>query len=488
MPDKTTLGISDTFREYIEALVEEVVINGEPFEAQKKWLRKNSEAEGVDYAALEQNLVDFFEVMEEWKKQKSKSSQIATQMLAKECYLSEETQKKLFENKTLEIPDDQLYPIRKDGKWGYMNSKGDIIFMVEADVEHAYGFKENLARVCFKGNHEGFIDKSGKLFIGFEFDRVSDFLNGHSIVVLYGQCGVIDKKGKWVMEPRYTDIKQPFPNMFICDGCIYDIDGQEIELPESVEEFGDVSEGLLSLEQYDYDNDSEKWGFVNTNGEVVIEPYFDKLDNWGFHEGLCAVRVKRKWGFIDRTGKMVIKKQFDEASHFRNGVAIVRKDGKYGVIDKTGKVLFDSNNKINKYHSFDGVDFGIIEDGSNSILVDKTGSKIKVLPRCRIHTNEFGVAEIDICDEHYNHKSGLLNSKGEQVVPCKYEDLRLISDSLASVKMKGKYGLIDTNDCVILEPQYDYIYAYDYGDLLIVSKNGKEGYIDKTGKVIYMES
>ena len=48
-----TNGISDTFRQFIEALVEEVVINGEPFDAQKKWLRKHSEAEGLNYDTVE---------------------------------------------------------------------------------------------------------------------------------------------------------------------------------------------------------------------------------------------------------------------------------------------------------------------------------------------------------------------------------------------------------------------------------------------------
>ena len=89
MQDKTTLGISVTFREYIEALAEEVVINGEPFEAQKKWLRKNSENEGVNYAALERNLTDFFVSMEDWKVLKSTSSQIAAKLLARDCYLDE---------------------------------------------------------------------------------------------------------------------------------------------------------------------------------------------------------------------------------------------------------------------------------------------------------------------------------------------------------------------------------------------------------------
>jgi hypothetical protein len=96
MPDKTTIGVSDTFREYIEALVEEVVINSEPFEAQKKWLRKNSEAEGLDYVSFEKNLEDLFQIIEEWRASQSKSCQIAMKMLAKDCFLSEDVIEKLL--------------------------------------------------------------------------------------------------------------------------------------------------------------------------------------------------------------------------------------------------------------------------------------------------------------------------------------------------------------------------------------------------------
>jgi len=96
MQDKTTLGISNTFRQFIEALVEEVAINGEPFDAQKKWLRKHSEAERLDYINLEQNLEDLFQIIEEWRTDQSKSSQIAMKTLAKDCYLSEEEIQKLL--------------------------------------------------------------------------------------------------------------------------------------------------------------------------------------------------------------------------------------------------------------------------------------------------------------------------------------------------------------------------------------------------------
>ena len=93
-----TDGISDTFREYIAELVKEVVFNGESFDAQKKWLRKNSEAEGVSYEAVESNLNDLFEAIKELEGNESKFIERSVRLLAKECYLSEDLLNKLIDN------------------------------------------------------------------------------------------------------------------------------------------------------------------------------------------------------------------------------------------------------------------------------------------------------------------------------------------------------------------------------------------------------
>lgn len=98
MQDKTSIGISDTFREFIEALAEEVVINGEPFDAQKKWLRKYSEAEGFNYESIESNLNYFFEAIKELEEHESKSTERLIDFLAKDCCLSEALVNKLIAN------------------------------------------------------------------------------------------------------------------------------------------------------------------------------------------------------------------------------------------------------------------------------------------------------------------------------------------------------------------------------------------------------
>jgi len=97
MPDKTTLGISVLLHKFIEALVEEVVIEGKPFDDQKKELLQTySHEEGVDYDTLENNLLMLFEIADELKTLESKTVELMLTSTARECYLSDEETEKLI--------------------------------------------------------------------------------------------------------------------------------------------------------------------------------------------------------------------------------------------------------------------------------------------------------------------------------------------------------------------------------------------------------
>ena len=55
-----------------------------------------------------------------------------------------------------------------------------------------------------------------------------------------------------------------------------------------------------------------KWGFIDRNGAIVIEPGYGELTGVAetsnsFHEGLAMIEVNYQKGFIDKTGKIVWK-------------------------------------------------------------------------------------------------------------------------------------------------------------------------------------
>lgn len=70
---------------------------------------------------------------------------------------------------------------------------------------------------------------------------------------------------------------------------------------------------------------NEKWGFVDSNGNFVIEPQYE--DARSFSNGLAAVKKDGKWGFINTANEMVIEPQFKNAKDFNYyGCAFVVKN------------------------------------------------------------------------------------------------------------------------------------------------------------------
>ena len=56
--------ISETLQNYIDSMVEEIVLEGKPFDTQKKYLKKFSEKEGLDYDKLEADITTFIEILD----------------------------------------------------------------------------------------------------------------------------------------------------------------------------------------------------------------------------------------------------------------------------------------------------------------------------------------------------------------------------------------------------------------------------------------
>lgn len=112
---------------------------------------------------------------------------------------------------TSSSPNDSLGVFCTDGKRGYYNSyTGKIV--VPAQYRRAWIFSEGLAAVQ-KNGMIGFINRKGDVVIPFRYpyhgNPLSEFVfeNGHCIVAdTTGKCGVINRKGEWIIQPKYDNI------------------------------------------------------------------------------------------------------------------------------------------------------------------------------------------------------------------------------------------------------------------------------------------
>lgn len=187
--------------------------------------------------------------------------------------------------------------------YGFINKKGE--YVVNPAYEYANNFSDALAKAKSK-EMDGYINTAGKFVINDStFYFKNPFYNGYAVVGVredYGKSsyGVIDNKGKYVINPQFDEIMP-------------DVNGFVIE------------------------NSEGQWGWCDSKGKIVINPQFDKFLCFSNND-LAPVAVGNKWGYIDRKGKLVINPQFDMALPFiDNKIAVVSIGSKAGFIGKEGK-------------------------------------------------------------------------------------------------------------------------------------------------------
>jgi hypothetical protein len=292
-----------------------------------------------------------------------------------------------------------------------------------------------------------YIDKEGKIVINPQFGEASVFRNGIALVKTSGKdakWGYIDETGKYLINAQYkyaTIFNEGLAWVVIENAAPTAINEKgEIKITlQNAEEVRLFSEGLAAFSTVDKDGKT-KWGFIDKNGNVKINPQFAQVGS--FKEGKCAVsNDDRKWGYIDDNGKISINYQFDNAQVFSNGKAVVSSDDKYGVIGKDGKYII---NPQFKYMFADGEWFAISQ----------------------------------------NDKWGWCDTNGKIVINPQFANIYLFNNNkLAPIQSGDQWGYIDKEGKMIINPQFKAAISFN-GNLALVFSSDKIGFINEEGKYI----
>src|SRR5690606_1983581 len=186
---------------------------------------------------------------------------------------------------------------------------------------------------------------------------------------------------------------------------------------------------------------NRKWGYVDTNGSLIIPLEYDGAGN--FSEGLAAVRNQdNKWGYIDKENKLVIPYQFEMAlerekpGEFHQGLAIFRSEEKEydinlnGYIDKTGKVVIEPM-FIAPTNFSEGYAGGIVDF---TIQYVDTSGKIAINTGYNGYFGKFSEGLAAVMNESL---WGFVDYSGELVITHQYDEALDFKDGLAAVKKDG---------------------------------------------------
>lgn len=279
----------------------------------------------------------------------------------------------------------------KDGPWGYIDTSGRMV--IEPQFSLAQWFSEGLAVVRnADGSH--FIDKTGSMVLG-PFGGATSFSHGlASVLDAEGRVGHIDKNGSRVPEVEGPGGLRLSISTGFSEGLAvaYTVGGPE-GAPASLAGYVDASGALVIKPQFNVagefsqglaavgvgqNDDVMKYGYIDKTGAWVIQPQFWLANP--FSEGLARVAVKMKGGvkigFVDKTGAWAIRPQFDDAHSFSEGLASVWQNNQCGYIDRTATVVIPIQHQIAGFDFSGGVArVGGGFDGSPG-YIDKTGKVI----------------------------------------------------------------------------------------------------------------
>lgn len=231
--------------------------------------------------------------------------------------------------------------VLKDDQWNYIDASETVLSTPVK--EKFYDFNENGVAFYRVEKKMGLMNTSGKVFVEPIYDAIKPFVDGHARVKKTDQWGMINTKGVVTIPVEYTKLGN------------YNSNGIWAAKGES---FGVLVNGKFEIvananKIWDFTNDSsltyarkdKKVGFINTKGEWVIEPSYDKAR--AFKNGLAPVAKAKTWGYINEQGAEVIGFNYRDAEVFAaNGLAPVKEKKLWGFIDKTGKMVIPAQYDI----------------------------------------------------------------------------------------------------------------------------------------------
>ncbi|MDR1048490.1 MAG: WG repeat-containing protein [Synergistaceae bacterium] len=250
------------------------------------------------------------------------------------------------------------------------------------------GEKNALVSFSDSDGKYGFLNLSDDIQIPAVYEATKGFSEGMAAVRLDDRWGIIDTEEKWVVSPRYRDLK------FFWKGLI------------------------------PFQSDAELWGLLDVRGEVVLEPKYKDISVSPDRSGplrLLLGENPTKIGYLDENLRFLIdpeRSEFNKDSflfveEYQAGLAFVYDSEKFIALDAKGEVMFEFPRQIAEPYAF--WDYA---EGYYVIKMKINGERV-------MRSNCF-----------------LVNKKGEMILPPEFEDINASEEGVIAVRRNRRWGLI----------------------------------------------
>ncbi len=421
------------------------------------------------------------------------------------------------------------YTIYDNGKWGVVNSYGEIVieatydemiivpdstkevFICTYDVNYEDGtykakainakgkeitddydiveaianyddnqniwYESNVLRVQKDGKY-GLCNFSGEEILACEYDSIEALqgVTNSLIIQKDGNYGLCDNSGNVIIETAYSSI-------------------------EKIE--NDYKNGYIVV------NSEGKYGIIGFDKSVILECNYEEIKSI-YSSNLVVVKSNGNYIIIDKQGETVLENAFDDVVDINGDYIIAEKNNKIGVIDLYGQtkisfeydeiIAMNTNNYIAKKNdkygiidineeeklAFEAIDISYVSSG-DFIIADYIEDEVLV---SKVIDSNFETKITGIVSE-VNESKGYLRVYTEDTYKYynfKFEEKDsstfLTTNTLFLSKKDGKYGFVDKDGNVVVDYIYDDATEQNSSGYAAIKKDGLWGAIDAKGNVI----
>ena len=347
-----------------------------------------------------------------------------------------------------------LAPACEKGKWGYINEKGKQVF--DFIYTSAEPFNENGVAVVGLGNNLKLIDVNRNLLGDNEYNEIGDFKDGIAKAKRNGKYGFINSQGEEIIPCKYDrieafDDETQMAKVYNGNKFGYVSKKGNVVVPAKFDQIGKFnSDGIAKVKSNDL------WGYVNNNGQELVSCEYTSIGD--IQDNMVLVSKNGKWGFAGVNGNNNIPCIYEAAKPFNDGEAAVKKDGKWGYINSSNRTIIPF-----QYSDAGTFSNGFANVNGNSYINEE--GKVLVFYQATVNLNEEFIENVNnyIDMGHFREGRamvyrnvtgqtgwGFIDTRGIQVIECKYDQVNPFSNKFAAVKKNDKWGFINPNGTEVI--------------------------------------
>lgn len=321
-----------------------------------------------------------------------------------------------------------------------------------------------------------------------DIQEVGEFKNSTFLIKKNGKYGLMRADTTIVVEPMWDSVESFNERGYsrVGKNGKYGVinEHQDIVIPIIYDEIKPTSEKNFIVSK------DKKWGVVNWKNNEVIPIKYESITGTKFEKYI--IKENGKYGVINIFGNVIIKPKYTGLSQINRKTYIVStgKGKKYYILGSRNDFTeadIDLSSKYDKILSFCDHVAIVRKEGADFIL-DLYSYEMKILGYDYNVAGDF-VNRMAVV-RNRNGKYGIINEDGEVVIEPEYEYLSLEGDGMVLFKEGKNYGYMDIMENIVIPAAFREITPF-YKDRAIFKVNGREGVVNIKGKVVilpeYME-